>query len=81
MCGSGSVFDIRIGIQKAPEYGSNTNPDPQSWLKLFWKSLTVIKKKKFDSSLYSVIQIWPLKKLFARSAESLKTQLACCVSD
>ena len=28
MCGSGSVFRIRIRIQKAPEYGSNTDPDP-----------------------------------------------------
>ena len=27
MCGSGSVFRIRI--HKAPEYGSNTEPDPQ----------------------------------------------------
>ena len=30
MCGSGSVFGIRI--RKAPEYGSNTDPDPQHWL-------------------------------------------------
>ena len=32
MCGSGSVFRIRIWIQKAPEYGSNTDrdPDPQN---------------------------------------------------
>ena len=29
MCGSGSVFRIRIRIQEAPEYGSNTDPDPQ----------------------------------------------------
>ena len=29
MCGSGSVFRIRIRIQQAPEYGSNTDPDPQ----------------------------------------------------
>ena len=29
MCGSGSVFRIRIRIQKAPEYGSITDPDPQ----------------------------------------------------
>ena len=27
MCGSGSVFRIRI--QEAPEYGSNTDPDTQ----------------------------------------------------
>ena len=33
MCGSGSVFQIRIRIHKAPEYGSNTDPvpDPQHW--------------------------------------------------
>ena len=29
MCGSGSVFRIRIRMQEAPEYGSNTDPDPQ----------------------------------------------------
>ena len=31
MCGSGSgsVFRIRIRIQEAPEYGSDTDPDPQ----------------------------------------------------
>ena len=29
ICGSGSVFRIRIRIQEAPEYGSNTDPDPQ----------------------------------------------------
>ena len=28
MCGSGSVFQIRIRIQEAPEYGSNMDPDP-----------------------------------------------------
>ena len=28
LCGSGSVFGIRIRIHKAPEYGSNTNADP-----------------------------------------------------
>ena len=28
MYGSGSVFRIRIRIYKAPEYGSNINPDP-----------------------------------------------------
>ena len=32
MCGSGSVFGIRIRIQKTPEYGSNTDLDPQHWL-------------------------------------------------
>ena len=32
MCGSGSVFLIRIRIQKAPEYGSNMDPDPQDWI-------------------------------------------------
>ena len=31
-CGSGSVFGRR---QKAPEYGSNTDPDPQHWLDLW----------------------------------------------
>ena len=31
MCGSGSVFWIRIRIHKAPEYGSNMDPDPQQW--------------------------------------------------
>ena len=31
MCGSGSVFRIRIQIQEAPEYGSNTDPDPQHY--------------------------------------------------
>ena len=31
MCGSGSVFGIRIRIQEAHEYGSNTDPDPQHW--------------------------------------------------
>ena len=30
---SGSVFGIRIRIHKAPEYGSNTDPDPQHCLK------------------------------------------------
>ena len=35
MCGSGSVFGIFcIRIQKAPEYGSNTDPDPQHWIKM-----------------------------------------------
>ena len=29
MCGSGSVLGIRI--HKAPEYRSNTDPDPQHW--------------------------------------------------
>ena len=29
MCGSESVFGIRIRIQEAPENGSNTDPDPQ----------------------------------------------------
>ena len=29
MCGSESVFLIRIRIHKAPEYGSNMDPDPQ----------------------------------------------------
>ena len=33
MCESGSVFGIRIRIQEAPEYGSNTDPDPQHWLR------------------------------------------------
>ena len=33
MCGSGSVLRIRIRIQKAPEYGSNIDPDPQHCLK------------------------------------------------
>ena len=28
MFGSGSVFRLRIRIQEAPEYGSNTDPDP-----------------------------------------------------
>ena len=28
MCGSGSVLGIRIRILKAPEYRSNTDPDP-----------------------------------------------------
>ena len=28
---SGSVFGIRIQIHKAPEYGSNTDPDPRHW--------------------------------------------------
>ena len=32
MSGSGSVFGIRI--QKAPDYGSNTDPDPQHWKKM-----------------------------------------------
>ena len=32
MCGS--VFGIRIRIQKAPEYGFNTDPDPQHRCKL-----------------------------------------------
>ena len=32
MCESGSVFGIRIRIQKTPEYGSNTDLDPQHWL-------------------------------------------------
>ena len=33
MCGSGSVFRIRILIQKGPEYGSNTDPDPKHCFK------------------------------------------------
>ena len=33
MCGS--VFVIRI--HKAPEYGSNADPDPQQWLLVFGK--------------------------------------------
>ena len=37
MCGSGSVFWIRIRSQKATEYGSNTDPDPQH---CFWHNLT-----------------------------------------
>ena len=32
MCGSGSVFRIRIRIQEAPEYGFNMDPDPQHCL-------------------------------------------------
>ena len=32
MPGSGSVFWIWIRIQAGPEYGSNTDPDPQHWL-------------------------------------------------
>ena len=35
MCGSGSVFRMRIRIQEAPEYGSNRDPDPQHCLKPF----------------------------------------------
>ena len=31
MCASGSVFGICIRIQKAPEYGSNKDSDPQQW--------------------------------------------------
>ena len=33
MSGSGSVFRVRIRIQEAPEYGSNTDPylDRQHW--------------------------------------------------
>ena len=27
--GSGSILGIRIRIRNAPEYGSNTDPDPQ----------------------------------------------------
>ena len=27
---------VWILIQEAPEYGSNTNPDPQHWLKAFF---------------------------------------------
>ena len=33
MCGSGSLFGIRIRIQEAPEDESNTDPDPQHWPK------------------------------------------------
>ena len=33
MCGSGSVFRIRIRIQEAPENGYNTDPEPQHLLK------------------------------------------------
>ena len=33
MCGSGSVFGIRIRIQEAPEYGSKRDPDSQHCLK------------------------------------------------
>ena len=29
ICMCGSEFRIRIRIQEAPEYGSNTDPDPQ----------------------------------------------------
>ena len=29
LCGSGSLFVIRIRIHKGPEYGSNQDPDPQ----------------------------------------------------
>ena len=35
MCGSRSVFRIQIRIQDAPEYGSNSDPDPQHWLELY----------------------------------------------
>ena len=49
MCGSGSVFGIRIRIHKVPEYGSNTDPDsdPQHcfkgyMLKLIWWPLLAI---------------------------------------
>ena len=34
MRGSGSVFQIQIRTQEAPEYGSNTDTDPQHWLTL-----------------------------------------------
>ena len=63
MCGSGSVFRIRFRIQKAPEYGSNTDPDPQLLLyvllvlelklllqKLTWVSL---ENSRYSSSLNS----------------------------
>ena len=44
MCGSGSVLGIRIRIQKAPEYGSNTDPDPQHCLEIitfvWWQPTT-----------------------------------------
>ena len=33
ICGSGSILGIRIRIHEAPENGSNTDPDPQHWLK------------------------------------------------
>ena len=48
MFGSGSVFQIRIRIQEAPEYGSNTDPDPQQWKteKVFLKLIEMIIYKK-----------------------------------
>ena len=47
MCGSGSVFRIWIRIQKAPEYRSNMDmdPDPQHCLcqGLYFQRITVDK--------------------------------------
>ena len=60
MCGSGSVLGIRIRIRilKAPEYGSNTDQDPQHWLKEGFPSLTFplrvcphVKKKENPSGV------------------------------
>ena len=46
MCGSGSgsVFRIRIRIQKAPEYGSDTDPDPQHCCTVSLPKLIVLTK-------------------------------------
>ena len=35
VCGSGSVFGMRIRIPKVPENGSNLDQDPQHWLSAF----------------------------------------------
>ena len=57
MCGSGSVFRIRI--QDAPEFGSNTYPDPQHCLKVMEIYLVVgrILAKDFSHSVHVVDQV------------------------
>ena len=37
MCGSG--LEIRIRVHKAPENGSNTDPDPQHWVEVSLSTL------------------------------------------
>ena len=47
MCGSGSVLGTRIRIHNAPEYGSNSDLDPQQFFRQFVDSST---KQKFSGA-------------------------------
>ena len=57
MYGSGSVLGLRILIHKAPEYGSNTHPDPdpQQWYTLLtylFCTMNVLTSSVFSSLVF-----------------------------